>query len=171
MEKKEIALAIRVEKSGEYGHVTGFTCKPDDSKGHGFSGFMSYEHPLHGLIIHSQINRGSESLYGWQIAVESYNRIDLSDAKNAVALLTPIQRKLDKMYETEGQAASFGAWVNRIARAIGAKTIFVQNDEKARIASGNTYRAYTLGDSVYAVDRVTTGIVEWANPQLHAVAA
>ena len=169
--KREIALVIRVEKSGEYGHVTGYTAKPDSSKGNGFSGFMSYEHPLHGLIIHSQISAKSEALYGWQFAIESYARCDLNDAKNIVALLAPIQRKMDKMHETEGNAASFGAWVNRIARAIGAKKVFVQCDEKSKIATGNSFREYSLCDSVFAVDRITAGLVAWANPQLHAVAA
>ena len=116
---------------------------------------MRFKNPLHDLIINFRISSKSEALYGWQFAIESYARCDLNDAKNIVALLAPIQRKMDKMHETEGNAASFGAWVNRIARAIGAKKVFVQCDEKTRIATGNTYRDHSLCDAVYAIDRVT----------------
>ena len=91
------------------------------------------------------------------VTVECHDRIDLALAKKALATLAPIERKLAKIQSLEGEAKSYGQWLNRVARALGAKTVFFRN------AKGR-YMAATGGDIVWYGDACEQTVADWANP-------
>lgn len=57
-------------------------------------------------------------LYGYKVEWKGDDK-GLSELKRGVVALTEIERKMDKAYEQFGPPASFGAWVQRLAGAIG----------------------------------------------------
>jgi hypothetical protein len=105
-------------------------------------------------------------MYGMSLNVECYERITLQDAKKAIDTLSPIEKRIAKMQSEEGEAKSYGQWLNRVARAIGAKTVFFKRE---RTGSSVQYLGVSGGDIVYHGDSLEQKIGEWANPK--AIAA
>lgn len=164
----DLSMCFRVSRDGDYGHINAYAVKIDPAKDQGFCGIMSFEHDMHDFVIRSQASRGDRGMYAWQFAIGCYDRIDLSEARRAVRLLTPIDRKMDKMTATEGNAASFGAWCNRVCRAIGVKHVFIETNAETRRATGDNFRKINIGDAVWSIDRAADELQTKLNPQLLA---
>ena len=157
-------LVVTVERDGAYGHVRAFASHISTSESCGFSAqHYGADSEIENLRIDSQCDDHSNKSYGWDIAYDSYRRVTLYEAQKAVSLLSPIHRKLEKMQAHEGSPASFGSFVNRVARAIGAVKVIVQ--------SKAGWRSVSLGDAVYVVDQMTQDLLEQLNPQLQQMAA
>ena len=162
-------LVIRAERDGDYGHIRGQVSHESKSESCGFcEQRYDGDGDIVNVVINSQCDNHSTQMYGEGIAFSSYRSLDLNEAKIAVKTLEPIQRKLTKMYDTEGKAASFGAYVNRVARAIGAVKVIVATDKATRIATGNVWREVSVGDAVLTVDRMAANLIAELNPQLTA---
>jgi hypothetical protein len=85
-------------------------------------------------------------------------KVDLRDATRMAQTLKAVSARLDKFNEIEGRPATFGAYLNRVARAIGATWILIDepadNVDIARRA-GERHSSYTPGDAVIQIDHLT----------------
>jgi len=162
--KQESAICIYTEFDGEFAHIKGYICKPELNSNGTPEPVDRYEHTLTNVRLHSQANRGYHwnGMYGMSVNIECYDRVTLHDAKRAVATLTPIDRKIQKMLDEEGSVKSYGQWLNRVSRAIGAKTVFFKREKES--ASRSQYHGAAGGDIVYYGDALEQKVGEWANP-------
>jgi hypothetical protein len=153
------ALCIYTEFDGDFAHIKAYACKPALSTSGQPEPVDRYEHSLHDVRLHSPANRGYHwtGMYGLAVTIECHDRIDLALAKNALVTLAPLDRKLAKLQAQEGEAKSYGQWLNRVARALGAKTVYFKN------AKGR-YIGATGGDIVCYGDAAEQTVAEWANP-------
>ena len=167
--KHETAICVWTEFDGDFAHIKGYICKPELSSDGMPESVDRYDHPLHTIKLHSQGSKCYQftGMYGMEVAVDCYMRVNLQDAKKAIAVLTPIEKKMEKMQSEEGCTKSYGQWLNRVARAIGAKKVFIRRDKTG--AFQKQYIEVTGGDIVYQGDAMEQKIADWANP--HAIAA
>jgi hypothetical protein len=166
--KHETALCIYVEYDGDFSHIKAYVCKPVLNSNGTPEPVDRYDHPLHNIRLHSQASRGGywNGMYGMDVTVECLDRINLREAKKAMLTLAPIDRKLEKMVAEEGSVKSYGQWLNRVARAIGAKTVFFKREPAN--SSRAQYHGASGGDIVFYADQLESKIGEWANPQANA---
>ena len=166
--KNDTAICVWSEFDGEFAHIKGYICKPELNANGQTEPVDRYDHPLYSIRLHSQASKSYQwtGMYGMEVTVDSYERIGLRDAKKAVAILSPIERKLEKMNNEEGSVKSYGQWLNRVARAIGARTVFFKRDKVT--ASNSHYYATSGGDIVFCGDQIEEKIGEWASPKINA---
>lgn len=166
--KLETSICIWTEYDGDFAHIKGYICQPVLNANGQPEPVDRYEHPFYNVRLHSQASRGYHwtGMYGMSLNVECYERITLQDAKKAIDTLSPIEKRIAKMQSEEGEAKSYGQWLNRVARAIGAKTVFFKRE---RTGSSVQYLGVSGGDIVYHGDSLEQKIGEWANPK--AIAA
>lgn len=160
-------LVIRSEIDRGYGHIRG-------SVSHEHSDACGFRASLYGpdadickVVINSQADDHSDSIYGFELAYDAYQSITMYDAQNAIATLKPILRKMEKMYAEEGSPATFGVFINRVARAVGAVKVITFDDARKR-NSENGWRACSLGESVYVVDRMAQAMHDKLHGKLTA---
>jgi len=153
------SLCIYTEFDGGFAHIKAYVCKPELNASGQPDPVDRYAHPLRDVRLHSQANRGYQwtGMYGMAVTIECHDRIDLAMAKKALDTLAPIDRKLAKIQSQEGETKSYGQWLNRVARALGAKAVFFKN------AKGR-YIGATGGDIVWYGDACEQAVAEWANP-------
>ena len=161
--KHETAICIWTEFDGDFAHIKGYICKPELNAYGQPEPVDRYDHPLHNVRLHSQASKGGfwNGMYGMEVAIECYERITLRDSKTAVSTLSPIDRKMEKMIAEEGSVKSYGQWLNRVARAINAKSVFFKRIN----ASGKHYVKASGGDIVYYGDSCEEKVGEWAKPK------
>ena len=162
---KARCIVFRPEKDASYGryvHMNGHVAHvANDPCGFATNGYGP-DGEIEAIMITSQGSDHDSRLYAWELGFRAHNKTTLEESEKAVALLKPIDRKLRKMYETEGNAASFGAWVNRIARAIGAESIIIWDDTRKE-KTGQGWRTYSIGNAVSQIDYDVAALIEWAN--------
>lgn len=155
------ALAVHLEKPGNrhgggsrYGHLRAGVSKTVI----GELGFPEgdYGHDLGGLVASCQADDGTgkdrRRTYGWEFKLrEGADGVTLYQAQQAVRRMTPIERRMDKMRDVEGYPQTFGAYINRLARAIGATCVFVESNPE-RSGTRIEYKRFGLGDSIRGVD-------------------
>jgi len=102
---------------------------------------------LAGLMISCQIDKhaGDSPSYAWCVEYRDIFSVDMPRAQSMAKTLAAIERRMSKMYDLEGSPKSYGQFVNRVARAIGAAGI----QERGR----EGMMTWTLGESVYPVDQ------------------
>lgn len=70
-------------------------------------------------------------MYGHALTISSYEYV-LRELKDGVKCIESVQKKMGKMDEKYGPPASFGAWVQRVATALGVDAVKV-NGEYVRV--------------------------------------
>ncbi len=160
-------LVIRPNRDGQYGHLNGEVSHAHTDES-GFKYLHSFEPDAAAqkIVFRCQLDDHSEAPYGWTLAWSMYDRITLQEAEEAIAMLRPIERKLAKMTATEGYAVTFGAYVNRVARAVGAVRVILYCDARKR-ATGSPWYSHSIGEAVCAVDRMASVL----HDQLHGKVA
>lgn len=100
------------------------------------------DEPLADLRISAQADYASEDAYGWRVEYAQPYSVDLGRAEVMVKLLRKIQRGLDRMERDLGYAESFGAYVARVGKLLGASRYGWESDngERSWQYSDNTYR-------------------------------
>ncbi len=163
--KPERVLCLVPERNGNYGrygHINGYASHLSATDSVGFDG-QRYgpDSEILNLRIKSQCDESGGPLYGYDLSYAAHEGLTLYEAEKAVKLLKPIERKIHGFYKVEGNPQNFAQWVNRVARAIGAKGVFLFDKER-KDKTGNGWRAYTLGDAVYAINVAEEALREWA---------
>jgi hypothetical protein len=117
------------------------------------------------LTCFARLNDNQEP-YGWTLCYLQPYRVDLGNVERMHKTLKTIQRKLDAMTENEGCATSFGQYVVRFARAIGARKILFWRGDTG-MYSTDTYTSEEIRYMAHVVDR---RINEWMHPSISSVA-
>jgi hypothetical protein len=73
----------------------------------------------------STLRHDGERLYGWEYAYTNVHAVDTAKAKRMAKTLTTIERRMDKLRETQGRPKTFGQFVAHVAKAIGAATLVI----------------------------------------------
>ncbi len=104
----------------------------------------------------------SEPNNGFQATLAYHNyRAELHDCERQVKTLRAIHKASQKITDREGYAKTFGQYVNRMARIVGAEVVRVEKTEKAWKTTGERYSECTLGDAVGWIDsRVNSWLQE-----------
>ena len=101
-------------------------------------------------------------LYGWDVEYRNIYSVDARRAERMHKTLSTITRRMERTADKYGRPATFGAFLARVAEAIGADAIVLPNDRRASSYDDRTHRILSIADGIYAVDRM---IDAWANPQ------
>ena len=86
-----------------------------------------FHHPLENLAIKAQIGGTStcSNFYGTELVFHNpFNAIKLRDVAGLAKVAKYIDRKLDKMQDSEGCPYDLGEEVSRLARALGISTLW-----------------------------------------------
>lgn len=111
-------------------------------------------------------NDGMDTPYGYHVEYFSPYSVELRDAEKMYKTLKKINNKLKKMESEFGTHKSFGEYVSRFAKAVGAKVVvFYENfDPKEANYSRNEYIEYKPGKAIekidYHVDMVEKQMIE-----------
>lgn len=161
-----LMIVLDAYRDGDYGHVDGFVLQRNPAKENSLES-LPYMHGYEGLALSSQCGKGDSGLYAWEVKYGRYgNGLTMRELERATAIMRPIARKLEKMTELEGEPKTYGQFVNRIARAIGAESVMIRDKAHPRTHGP---RICALGDSVSTIDWHVAELVKVLNPQ--AVAA
>jgi hypothetical protein len=99
--------------------------------------------------------REIEGSYGWGIEYRNAYSVDLRRAKQMLKTLAAVDKTMEKMRTQEGNPQTFGQFVNRFARAIGASYLIVWDpSHKSFFYSERTYKSWKLADIPFTVDRM-----------------
>lgn len=161
--KPAFCIILRAEIDGDFAHVNGSVGILSDTEENGFD----YAYSQGGVAqvrIRSQANRTNDSgLYGWSFGYDApYYHVDLYTAKRMLETLRPIEARMEKARLLEGDARTFGAWINRLARAIGAKTVFIKRE---RCVNGSAYTRCDLAHTPIYVDHMVSELLAKLNPK------
>lgn len=119
-------------------------------------------HLYHGLDF-SSLTFSDDKRAGnlFEMKYSAPSSVDAIAAERMFKTLTRLQKALERIYEAEGHAASFGQSINRLARIIGAKYIMTPCvfDPAVKV-SGQRYDWTAPGTAVYRIDNLT---VQWQN--------
>ena len=145
-----LCLSLRCDQptmaTNKCGHVTlvPFFCDQSSNKCYPVFGRDDLSLEVADLAARCQIDgRTGSPSYGWSVEYRNLYSVDLGAATRILKTLQTIARRMDRMAEREGQPQSFGQFVNRFMRAIGATAI---------IDSGKTETQWTLRDAAFIVD-------------------
>lgn len=165
--KFDVVLVIERKREGEYGHITGRVAKAAPMDRSGWKHFEYLECPLEHVRITSQCDQRADcaGMYGYEVEWAANSTIRLHEMREAIKVLAPIQKRMHDMYTAEGSHKSFGQWINRVARAIGAKAVFIRQSQQWADRHGQPWRHHDLGDAVSAVDREVETLLTELNPE------
>lgn len=110
---------------------------------------------LNDLVITSQGNTDDQErrLYGFDTRYEGHTITDRRDAERMAKTLAHIERHLDKLRTKYGHPGTFGAYLARVADAIGATSIVQQEGQThGSRYDDNDHRIQTIGDGAYSID-------------------
>jgi hypothetical protein len=120
-----------------------------------------HDEPMNGLdlddlTITSQGNQSDTErrLYAFDLRYQNLYAVDLRRAKSMTATLVTLGKRMDKQYAQYGPASTFGAYLARVATAIGADTF---------IFAPTQWRGFGYNDNVHMFNTVADGVsrVEW----------
>lgn len=118
---------------------------------------------LSDLRISSQGNNidADRRLYGFDVVYRDSYAVDLHAAEEMVKTLRRIDRRLAALNAKYGTPATFGAYLGRVADAIGAtRFVFKRGTARGWSYSDNEHRIAEVGDGIRIVDFMAT---TWAN--------
>lgn len=81
------------------------------------------------FVIRAQMNKSNINwhVYAWEAQFKCPGYVDLERAQRMVKTLQAVDRGLKKVREVDGPERSFGQYVLRVARALGAKQMSYHN--------------------------------------------
>jgi hypothetical protein len=171
--KKDRVLVVRAPSTdfsyGRYGHMTGFVSHQSPTKAFDT---RIYADDCCKVEFSAQCSENTTAFYAYSIHWQN-GSLDLQECQDAIKVLAPIARKLERMYDEQGTAATLGQWVARIALAIDAKAIVVYC-EKSKLTMDEPWRKFARKDFALAISRIdamATETLEKVNPQPLAIAA
>jgi hypothetical protein len=147
-----LMLRILIEKPGsvswEFAHIKGWI----DSTDHSLLYPVRKAEGEHfcGVCFNAQTDRDflarqDDPMYSY-CPEWKYEKANLRSLKYGVAALTEIERKLATYTERFGEPASFGAWVQRLAEAIGL--------DKIKVSDGSPE---TPAEAAHRIDGIISG--------------
>lgn len=181
---KQVSLSIWTDRSdygsnSRYAHIHGRLCETElSSDGYPHIYRYAFDTPLAGFAFSAQSDNDSfkrepsAHWYAHRIGLEAECDIaTLELAQRAVRVLAPVEKRIEKMGNEEGYAESMAHWVNRIARAVGCKSVFIRVSKETEQRTGIKYKSVNVGiDLIHELNRIEQDLNDAWNPQLRAVA-
>jgi len=118
---------------------------------------------LDGLQVNSQGNNRDEprNLYGFDVTYRDVFSIDRRRAEHMAKTLATVEKRMDRVYAQFGSAATIGAYVARVAHAIGADAIVVLRGKSLGWSYDESdNRIMTIADGIYHVDGLARAWVQ-----------
>lgn len=111
-----------------------------------------YEH----LVLDAMMSTDCESqtLGDVSLRAKDIYAVQTHEVERLLKSMKAIQKKFKAVYETDGNALSYGQSVARFAKAIGAKTVIIERSKKSQEVTGERFEKLTVGNGVYAIDRM-----------------
>ena len=110
---------------------------------------------LRNLTVNSQGNDDRTSadrgLYAFEVDYRNVFSVNRADAEKMALSLSKIEKRMQALYDTYGNPATFGAYLLRVADAIGASRIVVARD-KASSYDDCQHRIMELSSGAQHVD-------------------
>lgn len=178
--RKKAPLALIVQLGDSYGQTI-LTAEPfiDDLTGNeefrrcswGIGGFDAGAE-LDGFTVHAYIGYSADlrttpedterGLWGASFYVETHR---IQNSRQATAItrnLVKVEKSMEKQNAESGylRDEDFGAYVLRVAKALGIKKIYVRNPFKTRDMSGETFRSVDGAALQYYVSSAVTAVQE-----------
>jgi hypothetical protein len=110
---------------------------------------------LENFRVSSQGNANDETrhLYGYECRYHDVYAVDRYKAERMARTLAIVEKRLEKLTEKYGHPASFGAYLARVAEAIGATAIVRPHGKQYGWSySDNEHRVLTVAEGIYHVD-------------------
>lgn len=159
----KLALELRTDILNMYGHVI---CHPMLLLGNKPQQIPLYETTAglwlqDGFRIYSQISQGVKAdgnlahSYAWECEYCT-SSVRLIDVRRMFKTLNMIDKRMRRLEDREGMAATYGQYINRVMRAIGATMVY----EADKISEGVISTSWTLKDAAYIVDSRTADIID-----------
>jgi len=120
--------------------------------------FGSWDGPkglgLTNLVISASLScrRHKEDFLNWETKFENPWEVGLERAEAMVKTLKAIRAGLDRAAKRDGYPSSFGQYVLRVVRALGAAGILIQDEDTRRHEGRTTYWERTDGEVANTVD-------------------
>lgn len=114
---------------------------------------------LNNLLAYSQGHdeAADRKLYGWEVRYHNVYTVDLRKAERMTKTLRTVEKRMEKLTASYGHPATYGAYLARVARAIGATT-FVFHKDGGRTGWCHSETEYTFRDTnaeaISEVDRI-----------------
>lgn len=171
-QRMPLAITITAESNRSFGdgyfHVHGRPVTWEDGKARGFA--SSYD-PINGIetfenlriSCQGEYDRRSRGVYGFDAVYREPYTVDERMAEKMFKSLRTINRRLAKMREAEGSTHTYGEYVARFARAIGATEILFAT-RKADRHSEMRYRRFKIADGAREIDAL---IARWQETGQH----
>jgi len=94
----------------------------------------------------------NDAYVSWEHGYTDAWRINLAKAEAMVKVLKAIDTHLNKATQRDGQPASFGQYILRICRALGAAGILIEDEDSRRHGQRTSYWTRTDGSVVDHID-------------------
>lgn len=97
-------------------------------------------------------DKSREDFLSWETSYQNPWNVNMGRAEAMVKTLKTIKTSLDKAAKRDGLTASFGQYVLRVCRALGAAGILIEDEDARRHEGRETYWERKDGEVVNTVD-------------------
>ena len=133
--KETVAFRVsnQISASSHYGHIVvdvvyvreenGFY---NDSLGF-YDNYHNQKHHYKGLTVRCQMDKHCEQPYRWNLVFDDnkdLSNLSLKKAEEIVKTLRPINKKLNKIMDAEGDVGSFEEFIARLGRVLNVKAFY-----------------------------------------------
>lgn len=154
-----------------FAHVTVAFTSLRDAKPYGLDSHGD-NRALCDLVVNAQFSTTDslEGPYGWRVEYRSVYTADLREVERMVKALRKVERGLERIRDNEGDAESFGQYVNRVARVLKVAGLIVRLDGDSMQFSDNEWRVRNgIGHIASAINDIARKLDKDLNPDAIAV--
>lgn len=109
----------------------------------------------------AQASEGHADFYGHDIYWDRGYRMGMEECEKALRTLRPLRAKLARMYSEQGNPATMGQWLARVALALNCKRIII-DDAKHAVIRGTKWVQYPRRDfsiAISVIDRIAAAAI------------
>jgi hypothetical protein len=125
---------------------------------------------LDSFRVNSQGNNDDDTrhLYAWEIEYRDVYSIDARKARKMADTLATVEKRMAKVEEKYGRPMTFGAYLLRVADAIGASRFVIP--AKVRGSSDYRYREHSIRDLASGASMIDGIIRTWIDERIAGMA-
>lgn len=126
-----------------------------------YDGKKDFEY-FHNLFADCQMSADNDHAYGFKVSYHEPFRVDIRNCEKMVKTLRKIEKKINKLNDEFGEPRTFGEYVSRFAKAVGAKTvIFYEDYDNINLSyDNNHYREYKVGVATGVIDNMANECIK-----------
>lgn len=133
--REKVAFRVSMENNGSISHINlDLVYVGAMNQIEFYDNYYDQKHQYRGLSIKSQLCESFHEPYGYELVVSGNSfGITLSVANRITKVLSPIERKLQKLEKSYGSVYSFEDYVMRVAEVMGVKAFFTNHGSKRNV--------------------------------------